>query len=79
MRILSLAKDPHFIGKTVQNAPKWPFSPWGCLFNILKVVGDSITFSTQRAAYVASLAPLDMSKVEIPLISPIVPIEIKSS
>jgi hypothetical protein len=38
-----------------------------------------ISFSTHLAAYVASRAPLLASKVEIPLMSPIVPIEIRSS
>ena len=33
----------------------------------------------QRAAYVASRAPLVMSKVEIPLMRPMVPMEIRSS
>lgn len=50
MRILRQAKNPHFIGKTIQNTPNGPFDALGCKVATLKVVGDRIAFSTHRAA-----------------------------
>ena len=38
-----------------------------------------ISFSTHLAAYVASLAPLLASNVEMPLMRPMVPMEMRSS
>jgi len=73
LTVLPAGHNVHPIAQRVRDMPLTP--------NLLvqKPIRERVAFSTQRAAYVASLAPLSGSKVVIPLISPMVPIEIKSS
>lgn len=59
-----------------QGMPLWSFF-WVWIANVCHCV--RVAFSIHRLAYVASRTFLSGLKVEMPLISPMVPMEIKSS
>ena len=79
MAIEGGAEDIHSVGNPGNHPPLGAFGGSDFRVPLNKRTGDRIAFSTHLAAYVARRTPFSGSKVLIPLIKPMVPMEIRSS